>query len=870
MPKKEPTKFPDVAERIIETCCREDLCEEIVGNLCEYHDQIYRQSTSRFTTIRFWWEVLSYIRLSTIKKNQNSKFKYMFFFNPKLAIRSLIRQKMQTTLNLAGFTLGIMCVTVLYFYVTRELSYDQHHINKDNMYRVLRMSELNGDAYDIGVTSGPFGPALLEDFPGQIETMTRFAPRQRLVRFEDNIYREEHFAYADANFFEFFTVPLIVGEAGSVLENANSIVISKDMAIKYFGNENPLGKVLTVDNKQHFQVTGIFDQPSGPSHIKFDMVASIAIYKNANFMKKWWWNSLYTYVSLVNPDNAEALNQQFPAFMDKYFAEDFKSTSSRIDLKLEPVDQVYFNTNTRYDHALHGNRHTVYTLGIVAIAILLIACFNYLNLSLASALTRTREIGIRKVLGSDNRRLIVQFIGESFILLIFGIILAIMLTQLLMPAFNQWFGLDIELSWLDPKVFIFFMVLTLLIILLSSLYPAVILSSFTPIESIREGAVNLGKGLLLRKALVVAQFVVSIFMIISTWIINSQLDYINKKELGFDRESVILLELNNSELIERSALLKEQLLRNANIGSVTNMSGEPGGFHDATTINISGHTLQPRVRTLTCDFDYFNTFKIKMKSGRIFDREYPTDMTHTALINESALKDIGLSTEEIFSRKVHIPMIDSVQRSIIGIVEDYHFASLKDKIEPMIIIPHEDNRKMAIKVNERNLRAGIQTIHETWDKVYPEYPFIYTLHEDKLASLYQDETTQQAVFSSFALVSIFLACLGIFGLVAHAATRRRKEFGIRKVLGANVKQLLALISREFIILISIAFLISVPISAYFIDQWLTQFVYKIDLTGTWPTYLLSGVIALTIALLTVFIRTFRTAMSNPTDCLRYE
>ena len=603
-----------------------------------------------------------------------------------------------------------------------------------------------------------------------------------------------------------------------------------------------------------------------------DFVSSLGLYRQANFMNRWWWNGLVTYVKIPSASEAARIEAQFPQFMDKYLGEDFEHSGNRIDLKLEPLEEVYFNHLTRYDPVRHGNKRGVHVLLIVAIAILLIAAFNYLNLSIATAYGRAKEVGIRKVLGSNKGKLIGQFLVEALLLMLMAFALAVAISSAILPAFNQYFHLDVFLSWRNPLVWLLASILIIVMVLLSGLYPALLFASLKPIQTLKGKIFKLGKSVWMRKSLVVAQFVIAIFMIVSTLLISKQLNYVDQKDLGFDQEAVVMIEPENPEIAENLELFRDRLLSSPYIEQVTGATGEPGGFHDATTIEVPAYPVEPplRLRTVFSDYDYLPTFDISLVAGRNFSRDFSTDMSQTAILNETAVRDLGLTPEQILGETIRLPMFDTLDRKIVGVVADYHFTSLRDEIEPLVIALSEATWQMAVKVKKGHVLEGVTDIEAVWDDIAPNYPFQYEFLDQSLAQMYRQEQNQRRVYATFAAIAIFLASLGVFGLISHSTLERKKEFNIRKVLGARIDQILALVYREFVWLIGIAALIAIPLSWKFVENWLEGFAYRIETMQYWYLFLAGGVLTLLIALLTISFRAMEAARGNPVEGLRYE
>ncbi len=860
---------PTFSIRLIRALCRTELVEEIEGNLYEYY-WIMSEEANRFSKIRFWIQVLTYLRPSTLKffklKNSGS----MFIFNPKIAVRSLFKHRVSTSINLLGFVIGLLSTIFIYFYINTELNIDSFHVDKENIYRVIRTSEINGAPYDVGVTSGPYAEALINDYPSSINSTTRAFPQNGLVKIADKKFQENKMIFADKNFFEFFSYPLAEGNPGDVLSLPNSVVISREIATKYFGFKDPIGEIIEVDNEYKFTITGIMDDLPAKSHLDFNMVFSIELFEGFDWFHGWWNNGLVTYINVPTPQQAQYLNTQFPDFMDKYFGDDFEASGTKIGLQVEPLEDIYFNNKTRFDPVVHGDLSSLIILGAVGVIIIFIACFNYINLSIAMAFKRAKEVSVRKVLGVEKTRLITQFLGESMMLLLASMLIAIGLSIAVKPIFNSVFDLDILFNWADQFVITFMVGLMLVVLITSGLYPALLMSSFKPVSILKSGKILLGKNSFIRKGLVVAQFSLSIFLIIATLLIGFQLDYMKSKPLGYNKESLLIIHINNQEIQSNDELFKNDLLRHENIKSVTSASGEPGGFHDGTVLQISGVDLNPKVRSAFADTDYLKTLGIPIAAGRDFDRSFANNDSMAMMINEKALAEIGLTAEEAIGRKVTIPGF-GIDRRIVAVVKDYHFTALNNEIEPQaIIMGYTHHRRFIVRMNDVDIPNTLRHIEESFNRHSPNFPITYQFHDEGLDQLYADEQKQARVFSSFSGISIFLACMGIFGLAAYAAEQRQKELGIRKILGASVQQVILIISKEFITLVVIAAVVAMPLTWIFMKNWLHDFAYRIGLAENWMVFILGSLVAGIIAFLTIALKTYKTAASNPTDCIRYE
>lgn len=850
--------------KLIRWLCKTELAEEIEGNLIEYHLQNSR-SVVRFSALKYWFEFLNYLRPSTLKKFTFSTYNSMFNFNPILTIRSLFKQGASSAINIFGFSLGLVCVLFLYFHVKSELSYDDFHKDKDSIYRTIRVADQNGAPQLIGVTSGPFAPALKNDFPNSVQSTCRALPDDVLVGYEDKKYFEPNLILADSNFFSFFSYPLLSGTPDQVLKERNSVVLSKQTAEKIFGNTDPIGKIIQIDNSNDFMVTGVMDDLPSKSHLEFNMVININLMDNS----VWWNNGLITYVKIASPEEAAYVDGQLDDFMLKYFGEDFASIGVKLGLTLEPLSEIYMNNKITFDRVAHGNMNTMYILGAVGLAILLIACFNYVNLSIAQSFKRAKEIAVRKVLGGHRTRLIFQFLGESFTILLFATIIAILMALVLNPIFNNYFQLDIQIDWTDTNLLIFSGILLGSTLLIAGLYPALLLSSFNPLKVFKGGKISSGKNTFVRKSLVVTQFFISIFMIAATLLISRQMDFVQNKDLGFNKEATIMVEINNGTIRQNIDAFKKSFADDPNVLAFSAVGGEPGGFHDVTVAEVPGVAENPRLRIGWGDEDYFETFDIKLVTGRTFSQNLASDKGNTAVINKDAMALLGFTMDNVLEGKVKIPSWN-LEVQIVGVTENYTFTSLKEKMEPLIVINGLRYRRFAIKVNSANITAALGAINDSWDAFSPDYPIEYEFLDDSIGRLYENETKQSKVFSAFATISVFLACMGVFGLATYTARQRQKELGIRKVLGATAQQIIGLLSKEFILLIALASVIAIPVTWYFMSSWLGDFAYQISIIGNWPIFLLSGLAVGLIAFITIGFKTYRAAVSNPTESIRYE
>ncbi|HEX8528440.1 MAG TPA: ABC transporter permease, partial [Cytophagales bacterium] len=682
--------------------------------------------------------------------------------------------------------------------------------------------------------------------------------------------QEDGFYLIDSTFFDVFSYPLLRGDARTALLKPNSVVISPAVARKYFGDDDPMGKTLDVDNgDDRYEVTGILAPVPGNSHLDFDFLVNIAPLRNYQFFNTWNDNAMMTYVLLADRVQPARVEARLPAFMDKYMGEEFKREGRRTDLALEPVTDIYLDKHVTSDMVAHGDRQVIYLFGAVALFILAIACINFMNLSTARSAGRAREVGMRKVMGAFRKDLVTQFLGESLLLTLLGVVLALIFVAVGLPKFSAFLEKPLALPVADPAFWAFLVVLTLVVGALAGTYPAFFLSAFQPIRVLK-GKFTTGRGSAwLRKSLVVVQFSISVLLIVGTFIIVRQLDYVRAKNLGYDKEHTLLVRLNNPEIRSNRQGFVGDLKRVAQVQSASLMSGEPGGFHDNFNFNVEGKTAETwQLRTVFTDHHYVKTLGLKVIAGRDLSENYGTDALEGMLLNRTAVKKLGWLPQEALGKTLFNTIRDSLPRRVVGVVEDFHFSSLKEEIQPLAISMAPDNRVIAIKLTAGNPQEAIRRVEAAWRKIAPKYPFTYEFLDQVYDNLYRAEQKQRTILGIFAGIAILVACLGLFGLAAFTAEQRTKEVSVRKVLGASVANVVVLLSKDFVKLVLIAIALAVPLSWYLMQAWLEDFVYRIAIGA--GVFLLAGGLAVGIALLTVSYHAIRTALSNPAKTLRSE
>jgi len=785
----------------------------------------------------------------------------------KTAWRNLMKNKMFSFINILGLTIGITVCMMIFLFIMNEFSVDRFHKKGKNIYRVMRGYDASKQAAPW--LSGPYATALLNDFRGEIKRAVRVMPSNDLISFGNTSFNEKKVYLTDSDFFSLFSFPLMRGNASAVLRDPNSIVLTETTAKKYFGTiDNAMGKVVEMDKDKQLKVTGIAKDIPSNSHLYFDLVVPLSNWYKEPWFNVWINNNNFTYVLLDEHANLAQVEKRFPQFMDKYMGDDMKRLGARFSLSLVPLKDVYFSAGGDFDPVKHGDKTVVFIFLSIAILILLIACINFMNLSTIRAVERSKEVGLRKVLGALRNNLVWQFIGESILLTLIACILSTGLLELLLPYYNSLLGYTLTVSWSALPVYLFLVAVIIIVGFLAGSYPAFFLSAFKPIESLR-GKLRLGKGgSLFRQALVVVQFSISVLLIVGTIIIMKQMDYVKNKELGYDKEHEIIVPIDNGDIYNHLLTFKNELQSKNNIQSVSLMSGEPGGFFDEHTFEAEGQHDIWKSRTEFADFEFVKTLGLKIIAGRDFSPQYATDTTDAVLINRTAASKLGLTPQQAIGKWIKNTIRDSTRRRVVGVVENFNFLSLKEKMDALVISPSEDRRVAVIRIKPGNIESAIATIKQEYNKVAPVYPFEYNFLDQKFDDLYKTDIRQQSILSVFAGLAIFIACLGLFGLASFTATKRFKEIGVRKVLGSSVRGIVILLSKDLLKPVLIATCIALPVGYYAMNKWLQNFAYKTSLQ--WWIFLLAAVITFGIALITVSIKAVKAAAANPVKSLRNE
>ncbi len=803
----------------------------------------------------------------------------------KLAWRNLMKYKFISFINLFGLTVGLTCCLLILTYILNELSYDKYNKNADQVYRITRtFYNGNGDvSLKLSSVAPPFGYYLPTDFP-EIEKMTSLlSVSNTALRYKDKLLNEQTAYFADENLFDVFTVDVLKGNPKTALQEPFSIMMTQEEAKKYFGNEDPINKVLRADNQFDVKVTGIFKPFPSNAHmhpgmlISFNTLKDSAVYGEQNLRTNWGNNSFFTYIKLPKYYNIARMESRFPAFLDKHMVGQYGAMkpSTQTKLDLQKLTDIHLYSHTDYEAEPNGDINRVYIFSAIALFILLIACINYMNLSTARSALRAREIGIRKVVGATKKELVAQFLSESVLVTWAATLIAFLLLYFSLPWLNKLSQQDLSLQILMKWQILIPLFLSPFIIgTISGLYPALFMSSFKPVKTLKGLFKVQGKNISFRKILVVTQFAISIILIITTMIVFQQLKYMQKASLGYDKEHILTLPYDNS-LTKQYESFRNTLFQNSNIKQVGRSSRIPTGrLLDGQGASAPGSDsmvpVKADIRDVATDYDFIPTYEIGIAAGRNFSRDYGTD-TSSFIINEAAVKAIGWKyTEDAVGKNFQY---GGVNGHIIGVMKDFHFESLHQKIAPLIFVMPATSRNqssynyISIKVSG-NMSSALETIKNTWQKYLPELPYQYTFLAEKFTKLYESEQRQGTIFTVFAFIAIFIACLGLFGLSAFAISQRVKEIGVRKVLGANVSTIVALLSKDFLKLVFIAAIIAFPVAWYAMYKWLQDFAYRVGIQ--WWIFAVAAIAALLIALITVAFQAIKAALANPVKSLRTE
>jgi putative ABC transport system permease protein len=804
----------------------------------------------------------------------------------KVALRNLWKNKAFSALNIAGLSVGLAVCLLIVLYVKDELSYDKYNAHSENIYRVDADISFNGTQFISAFSPAPLVPTLLKDYP-QIVQYVRLRDFGNILVRKDNQNIQNHNAvFADSTFFQVFSIPMITGNRLTALNEPNSIVIDETTANKYFNSTYVVGKTLYVDNGINCKITAVIKDFPPQSHFHFSFIRPI--HDTYHDDQGDWLSNNYASFVLVRPGVTKAslqnavdatINNYLVKQLDQFLhmnANDLKKSGNHFIYPVMPLTDIHLHSNKSYEFEANGNITYVYIFSIIAIFILLIACVNFMNLSTARSANRAKEVGIRKVAGSSRSFLVTQFLMESVLTSFLSLLIAIGIAALLLPLFNQLAGKGMNVwtlfsTWLLPVL----IALIVVVGCIAGSYPAFYLSSFQPVQVLKGNIAKGFKNSWLRSGLVVFQFFISISLIIGTIVIYNQLTYIRSREIGYNRDQVLVIN-NTYALDKKIKSFRQDMLKISGVQS----AAIAGTMPVETSYNQNGWfkdpTLDAKQVNIVTDFyadqNYIPTLGMQMITGRNFSTDFPTDSS-AVIINETATKLLGFKNP--LNQNLYRPSdyasnggFKSKPFHIIGVVKDFNFNSMHDKVGPLIIELSENYGRIAMRINTKNIPALISEVERKWNSMGPDQPFSYSFLDADFNKIYNGEQRTGKLFITFAIFAIFIACLGLFGLVTYAAEQRIKEIGVRKVLGASVGEIVAMISKDFIKLVLIAFVIAFPVAWWMMNKWLQSFAYRINIS--WWVFALAGSLTIAIALITVSFQAIKAAMANPVNNLRSE
>jgi putative ABC transport system permease protein len=809
------------------------------------------------------------------------------------AYRNIVRNKFYSAINIAGLAIGIICAILILLYVQKELTFDKHHTKYERIYRLESDFTISGKNTLAGLVPMPMAPTLKDEYP-EIEEIARFAGfgiEDILFTYKDIKFYEDEMYFADSTTFDVFTHEFLFGSAEGALTEPNTMVITESFAKRYFGDANPVGEVLTSSNFGDFRVTAVIEDVPSNSHMKFDCLLSMATAAELTGTERFndrsapaFWNiSVFGYVLLHEKTNMDGLLEKFPDFYEKYMASLGNQINASFDLMATRLDEVHFGSTLEFDLPV-GNFNYIIIFGLVGIFMLIIACVNYMNMSTARSINRAKEVGLRKVIGAHRISLIRQFLSESVVLAVIALILSLVLTILILPFFSSLAGKDIIVADLfRPFTILSVLVITLFVALVSGSYPSFFLSSFVPVKVLKGTLPTEGKGLL-RKILVVFQFILSVALIIGTIVVSSQQRYIRNKDLGLNKENVLLIPVRDTSFINNQLqTFKEELEKNPIIHGVTTSAFIPPTMASKVVYQVEQDEgmVEIALSWSIVDHDFLKVMEIELIEGRDFDRDRTTDLNEAFIINETAAKNLGWG-DEALGKRVRFginPATGEARKDgeVIGVVKDFHFSSIHNQIEPFIMHVSENPiPNFYIRLKEEQTAEAIAFIDQKRTELGNVLPFNYFFFNDKLDEMYASEQKLSYLFTIFAILTIFISCLGLLGLTSFITQQRTREIGIRKVMGASSGMITWMLNRDFLILVLMGNIIAWPLSYLAMDKWLQDFAYRIDFSispfvlNTLAPFVMATLVSAIIAMITVSLLSIRAANANPVDAIRYE
>ena len=791
-----------------------------------------------------------------------------------VALRNLRRHPAYSLINISGLAIGMATCILILMYIQDELGYDRYHPHAERVYRIVDDIESGGQTNQTAGTPTGWGPALKRDFP-EIELLVRMRGTESawLVDLGNTIYYERKVIWAEPELFEMFSMPLVLGDSATALSEPYSMVISEDLAYKYFGAEDPIGKAVNLDNRWDFMVAGVMRNLPTNSHMRPDMLVS---YSTMNVIGSWdlddweYHRNLFTYIRLrenVSPDEFEA---KLPAFLERHAGDQYREAGISLRPSLQPLVDIHLYSNRESEHEPNGDIRYVALFMVIAFLILIIACINFINLATARSEMRAREVGVRKVLGANRLQLIRQFLGESVLMAGIAAIVAVILVQLVLPAVNEIAGKQLALPLADWRVLAVLALGTTAIGLAAGSYPAAYLSGFLPAVVMKGSPETGNKGLGMRQVLVVVQFSMSIFLLVSTAIIYDQLEYIQTKRLGFDKEHVMVVPITGSPQQVNTPVLRRRLSELPGVVGTSTTTGVPG-MRILPILEVRPEGMRPEdhlmMATLHVDEHFLDVMGIDVVAGRNFSSDWSTDTTSAYLLNETAVRNLGWGSPiDAIGRQFQRLSWERAPGRVIGVVEDFHLRTIHEEIEPAVITTSPYHVFILIRIVPEGISETIGRIEEVWNDVDSRYPLEYTFLDEDFDALYRTDRQLGEIFAVFAFLAIFVACLGLLGLASFSIQQRTREIGIRKVVGSSVSGIVVLLSKDFMKYVLWANVIAWPLAYFVMSNWLQNYAYNAEIRYAW--FVAGGMLALVIAWLTIGAHAVAASRRNPVNALR--
>ena len=890
-PKYHPEP-PCWATRFLRWYCHPDLLDEVEGDLYELFRRRVEMKGLWKAKVLYWLNVLMFLHPDYIRRKREKNYTLnhtaMFKNYLKITLRSLLRRKVYSGINILGLAIGIACCLLIFQYVVFEYSFDTFHKNAPTIYRVNSTTIRAGGAPNTESTSGwAMGPALAQEVP-EVERFVRLHPEYDNAIITnptqpDKAFEEEWVYYADSTFFQMFSYPMVSGNPNQAL-SPGTVMLSESIAKKYFGEEDPMGQTLDVRGwiSGSFRVNGVFQDIPAHSHLRFDVLLPMAdLLEKSQFNNPetgWGWTNFITYVQLHEQADVAAARQKSTNIFLKNQEEDFKPTNTTGHLSFQPLLDIHLNEDISAPKAVMGSYRAVYFFAIIGLVTLLIAFINYINLTTARALDRAREVGVRKVVGARRRQLITQFLSESALTIFLAFILAIVMSNAFSPLINNWAGVTLsDTLWTNPSFWIAFVALFCISTLIAGLYPALMLSSFKPVTVLKGKGSRSATSIWLRQGLVVFQFATSIALLTGTFIVQHQLHYILNMDLGISLEQIMTVPAprvlpGNADRAAIETFMQE-LHQLPAVRQTATSGALPGKGFSFTTDNIRKAEADPSSdipgSVTNIDTAFTRLYDLALVAGdgsKGISLPTPEDKSWYVLANETAIHALGFDTPE--DALLQDVLIAGNNGRIVGVLKDFHWSSAHQEREVAFFRLRQANPQISIKVNTENLPQTIADIEKTYKQLFPGNPFLYAFADETFEAQYRNDQRFAKLFNLFAALAIFIACLGLFGLATFTAQQRTKEIGIRKVLGATLTNVVLLLSKDFLKLVMIGFLAAIPLAWYTMNRWLEDFAYHITISA--GVFLLAGLAAVLIAIATVSWQSLKAALANPVDSLRDE